>query len=107
MAKTIDNHIKMSNRCKRWTPEEDSRLVNQVRAFPQNLNKCFTIVSELTGRSKTACAARWYGILSKRTENAAFFTVSQHSKLLNRKNGAGERSTESIFKRIMRILKFS
>lgn len=97
----------MDNKNRRWTPEEDSRLVNQVRAFPQNLNKCFMIVSEMTGRTKMACATRWYTVLSKKPENAAFFTVSQHSKILNRKNGKGERSNKTIFNRILRILGFS
>ena len=26
---------------RKWTPEEDARLLRQVRAFPQNLHKCF------------------------------------------------------------------
>lgn len=46
----------MRREIKKWTAEEEALLLRQVRAFPQNLNKCFVIVSESTGRSKSAVA---------------------------------------------------
>lgn len=90
---------------KRWTPEEDKRLLQQIRVFPNNLQKCFIIVSEVTGRSPGACANRWYTKLSKDPDNAMFLTVSSHHKILNRKNGEGMRSTRSVFQRILKLLK--
>ena len=90
---------------KRWTEAEDRRLLQQIRVFPQNLNKCFLIVSEVIGRSPGACANRWYTKLSKDPANAMFLTVSSHHKILNRKNGEGIRSTRSVFRRILKLLK--
>lgn len=89
---------------RRWSPVEDSRLASQVRAFPQNLSKCFLIVAEETGRSPKAVAARWYQKVSKDPNNAAFVTVSANSKAVNRKNSSGTMSTPSVFRRILRIL---
>ena len=91
---------------KRWTIEEDRRLLQQIRVFPQNLNKCFIIVSEVIGRSPGACANRWYTKLSKDPANAVFLTVSSKHKIMNRKNGKGVRSSSSLFRRILKLLKF-
>lgn len=92
-------------RARRWTEEEDRRLLQQIRVFPQNLSKCFNIVSEVIDRSPTACAARWYTKLSKDPANAVFLTVSERHKIVNRKNGEGERSSRSIFHRILQLLR--
>ena len=91
-------------KAKRWTDEEDRRLLQQIRVFPQNLSKCFTIVSEVIGRTPTACAARWYTKLSKDPSNAMFLTISEKHRVINRKNGQGVRSTRSLFQRILRLL---
>jgi len=92
---------------KRWTIEEDRRLLQQIRVFPQNLHKCFLIVSEVTGRTPGACANRWYTKLSKDPANAVFLTVSSRHKVMNRKNGKGVRSTPGLFQRILKLLKFA
>ena len=55
-------------RNKKWTEAEESRLREQVRLFPQNLSKCFLIVSEVTGRTQSAVANRWYNKVSKEVE---------------------------------------
>ena len=90
---------------KRWTADEDARLLEQIRVFPQNLSKCFIIVSEVLDRTPTACAARWYTKLSKDPANAVFVTVSARHKTLNRKNGEGSVSNMNIFRRILKLLK--
>lgn len=89
---------------RRWTEQEDRRLLNQIRVFPNNLHKCFIIVAEAIDRTPTACASRWYTKLSKDPANAMFLTVSERHKILNRKNGEGVRSSRSVFQRILRIL---
>jgi hypothetical protein len=100
-----DNQITRTS--KRWTPQEDRRLLEQIKVFPQNLSKCFTIVSEVIDRSPSACANRWYTVLSKDPANAAFLTVSSRHKILNRKNGEGTRCTPSLFRRILALLRFN
>lgn len=91
---------------RRWTEAEDSRLLRQVKAFPQNLHNCFLIVAEELDRSPKGVAAHWYQVLSKKPEAIAFFTVSEHHKCFNRKNGKGKPSTVTIFKRIVKLLGF-
>lgn len=49
----------------RWTEEENKLLCSQVRAFPQNLSRCFIMVAEQTGRSVSAVSQHWYEYLSK------------------------------------------
>jgi len=89
---------------KRWTPTEDERLLRQVRAFPQNLTKCFMIVSEEVDRTPSAVAGRWYTKVSKRPEALCFFTASPRHVSKNRKNGMGITTTESIWRKFMRII---
>ena len=97
--------IKTVGTKKRWTPEEDKRLLQQIRVFPQNLHKCFLIVGEVIGRTPTACASRWYTKLSKDPRNPMFLTVSEKHKVVNRKNGEGTPSSTSLFRRILKLLK--
>lgn len=95
----------MSRNCKRWTEEEDERLLQQVRTFPQNLTKCFFIVSEVLDRSPSAVSARWYTVLSKRPDVMCFFTASSKHVCKNRKNGMGVESTRSIWRRLIAIIR--
>lgn len=99
--------IKTVGTKKRWTPEEDKRLLQQIRVFPQNLHKCFLIVGEVIGRTPTACASRWYTKLSKDPSNAVFLTVSEKHKTINRKNGEGTSCNRSIFRKILKLLGFA
>ena len=43
-----------NRRNRKWTNAEDERLLRQIRAFPQNLSRCFIIVAEETGRTERA-----------------------------------------------------
>ncbi len=89
---------------KKWTKEEERILLNQVRVFPQNLTKCFMIVSEQIDRSPGAVANHWYTKVSKDPDSLVFFTASQKHVSRNRKNGAGVESNESIWKKLVRII---
>ena len=93
-----------TNKSKRWTEEEEQRLIMQVTVFPQNLNRCFVIVSEVIGRSSSAVAAHWYAVTSKRPDVKCFFTASSKHIALNRKNGEGIPSTESIWRKLLRVV---
>ena len=90
---------------KRWTASEEAKLINQVRVFPQNLHKCFLIVSEETGRTPGAVANHWYTVTSKKPENMCFFTASEKHVSKNRKNGMGVISTRSIWKKLIAAIK--
>ena len=93
-----------NNSNKRWTRQEDQRLLRQVRQFPQNLHKCFLIVAEATGRTEGAVANRWYSKLSKDPEALCFFTASSKHVSRNRKNGAGVESSASIWRRLVNVI---
>lgn len=95
----------MANYNKRWTAAEDARLLRQVKAFPQNLNKCFIIVAEELERTDKAVAAHWYTKVSKDPRNTCFFTASPKHISKNRKNGAGVESNSSIWRRLMNIIR--
>lgn len=95
----------MSNANKKWTEAEDDMLLRQVSAFPQNLTRCFTIVSEVTGRSKSAVANHWYAVVSKKPDATCFFTASSKHVSRNRKNGQGVESSTSIWHRLLRVIR--
>lgn len=90
---------------KKWTEDEEQRLIRQVRAFPQNLNKCFLIVSEEIERTPAAIASHWYSVTSKRPEVICFFTASAKHVAKNRKNGEGVPSNPSIWCRLLTVLR--
>ena len=94
----------MARQTRKWTPEEEQVLVNQVRAFPQNMSKCFHIVAETIDRTPLAVSNHWYTKTSKNPENLCFFTASPVHVSKNRKNGMGEESTQSVWRRLLRIL---
>lgn len=97
----------MANRttkARKWTQSEEDRLLRQVRAFPQNLAKCFLMVSEETGRTPGAVANHWYTVTSKKPENMCFFTASEKHVSKNRKNGMGVSSTRSIWKKLLNAI---
>ena len=98
-----DSNVGNYNR--RWEKSEDERLLRQVRAFPQNLHKCFIMVAEEIDRTPTAVQAHWYAVLSKKPEALCFFTASPKHVSKNRKNGMGVESSNSIWRRLLRIIK--
>lgn len=90
---------------KKWTEEEEQRLIRQIRAFPQNLNKCFLIVSEEIERTPAAIASHWYSVTSKRPDVLYFFTASAKHVAKNRKSGEGVPSNPSIWRRLITVLR--
>ena len=89
---------------KRWTDQEDMIVVSEVKNSPTNLKAAFEAASKKIGRSKTACMCSWYTVLSKDKANACFVTISGKHQALNRKNGKGVKSSQSIFTKVLKIL---
>lgn len=94
----------MARQNRKWTTEEERVLIDQVRVFPQNLTKCFLIVAETLDRTPTAVASHWYTKTSKNPEVMCFFTASPVHVSKNRKNGMGEESSQSVWRRLLRVL---
>lgn len=97
--------MNQNRKAKKWTKSEEQRTLRQVRAFPQNMSKCFHIVAEEIGRSPGAVAAKWYTDLSKRPNVLEFATISSKHVCKNRKNGMGVESTPSLWRRIVALIK--
>lgn len=103
MARTRRNQSE--NRTNRkWTEEENSRLLRHIKARPQNLHYCFMMVAEETGRSAGAVANHWYTVVSKKPEALCFFTASPKHVSRNRKNGMGVESNDSVWRRLMAVI---
>ena len=79
--------------------------MRQIDAFPQNLHKCFIIVSEEINRTPQAVQAHWYSVLSKKPDTLCFFTASKHHVSKNRKNGIGVETNASIWRRFVNVLR--
>ena len=94
----------MNPKKKRWTIAEDSIVVAQVRKFPTNLTHAFKEAAKETDRTASACAYRWYSMLSKDSYNACFITISGNQKSLNIKNGEGTKCSQSLFTKILKLL---
>ena len=89
---------------RRWTEQEDDRLVRQVKFGCQNLKNCFFIVADEIGRTPGAVANHWYTKTSKRPDVICFFTASQTYISKNRKNGVGVESNRNIWNRLIRAI---
>lgn len=95
----------MSRQNRYWTPQEDALLLRYVKARPQNLHKCFLMVSEQIDRSVGAVANHWYTKVSKDPTNLCFFTASTKHVSKNRKNGAGVATNLSIWRRLLNVIR--
>lgn len=95
----------MSRQVRKWTEEEDNLLLRQVKAFPQNLNRCFLMVSQNIDRTPAAVANHWYTVVSKRSDAICFFTASSYHVSKNRKNGEGVHTNSNIWHRLLQIIR--
>lgn len=72
-----------------WTKDEDKALIRAIKKNPENLAKAFMTVSGKLGRTRAACATRWYTVVSKyyrQDVNDACFAIFSRNKLaINRK----------------------
>lgn len=90
---------------RKWTQQEDERLLRQVRVFPQNLHKCFHVVAEEIDRTPGAVANHWYSVLSKKPGVIEFGTISSKHFARNRKNGMGVEISSSIWRRFLHLIR--
>lgn len=98
------------NKNRKWTTEEEDVLLRYVEANPHNLHKCFERISEHLEeighhRTVSAVQAHWYAVVSKREDALCFFTASSKHVSKNRKNGEGTRTSISIWRRFLNILR--
>ena len=90
---------------RRWTQQEETALLRQVKSFPQNLSRCFIMVAEETGRTPQAVANHWYTVTSKKPENIAYLFLTPSYVNRNRKNGIGEETPPTLWIRVMSFIR--
>ena len=94
---------------KRWSPEEDTRLVKIVSEHSGNLHEAFRLfMQEFPERTFTATSLRWYSVLRKREDiNTCFITIDRKHRHPNSKNitkSASNKMKVSIWKKILNLL---
>lgn len=91
---------------RKWSAEEESILLDRVKAHPENLKCGFIEAAERVNRTQGACENHWYNVVSKDPDpdKTVFVTVSGHHVCRNRKNSAGAPIRVSKFHRIVKIL---
>ena len=92
---------------KRWTAQDEYRLIKNVEKHVLCLTKAFEVTSQEIQRSPKAVQAHWYMKTSKHCGRTLFMTVSGKHVAVNRKNAKGQPIKVSIFKRLLAILKLS
>lgn len=93
---------------KRWTKEEDKKLLKQVSVYPHNLKLSFMIVAEELNRTPAGVAAHWYNILSKKDDVIPYGLVSSKKIMFNRKSSKNNafiaNNTHSMWRKILDTL---
>lgn len=90
---------------KRWSRQEDLKLIRMVQSRPQNLHYCFMLIADELGRTESAVSGRWYAKVSRDPANLCFFTASSKHVSKNRKNGEGRPSNASIWSKLLSIIR--
>lgn len=76
----------MERQRKRWTPQEERVLINQVSRHADNLSQAFREAARLLGRSETSVSLRWYKTTRHKEETGICFAlVSKYCKGTNKK----------------------
>jgi hypothetical protein len=99
-------------RGKRWTTEEDTVLIDQVKRHANNITEGLRKASSYLDRTQEACAFRWYSVLSKNPNTeVCFVTIGLGTRSVNRKtvllkqNTQIEKTPTSWFKRVLSFFK--
>jgi hypothetical protein len=100
-----NSEVQEIRHCKKWSRAEDLRLLRGVQARPQNLHHCFMMVAEELGRTEGAVANHWYTVVSKDPANLCLFTASPKHVSKNRKNGVGQETGNSIWRRLLNVIR--
>lgn len=94
----------------RYTDEEDSVIISEIRKSPHNLSVAFRATSEKIGRSYSSVSLHWYTVL-RRKQGAVFMTVSGDMCTVNGKNVVVIKENtfpirKSIWSRIKKLFNF-
>jgi hypothetical protein len=96
----------MSRTLKRWTPEEERVLRDQVSRRPNNLAEAFRRVSVLIDRTPSAVSYHWYNVM--KNTNVCFMTasargVNPNSKIVRKEPEIIKTPKKSWWKSLLKI----
>lgn len=89
---------------RKWTPEEDRKVLEYVRTSVCCLTRGFENVASVIGRTPKACEGRWYNVLSKNPAVREFGTLSSAMMMYNRKIGVGTPVKKGLWNRLLQML---
>lgn len=98
---------------KKWTEQEDDRVIEALSEDSSNLRKVFRILAEELDRTPSAVELRWYMVLNnpehpKYRGTACFMTISKNSRSVNKKiadNNSTLHHNNSLWHRILKMMK--
>lgn len=88
---------------KPWTAQDEERLIENVKKNVTNLSKAFKLTSKEIQRTSGACAGHWYANTSIKSGHCLFMTISGKHIAINRKNGKGNKSSMSLYQKVLAI----
>ena len=74
----------MEKTWKKWTKEDESIVLREIKKSPNNLKSAFRRAADKTGRTEHSVSIQWYRKLSK--SSTVFMLVGQNTVNNNRKN---------------------
>lgn len=86
-----------------WTQGDEDALIKNVRENVTNLKKAFAITAKEINRTPLACSAHWYANTSIKSGHCLFVTISGKHIAINRKNGKGNKSDASLFRKVLTL----
>lgn len=95
---------------RKWTPEEEEILLDEIGRNPINLRMCFIAASIKIHRTPNACASHWYAYLSQSNEVAktGLITIGRHIAVRNKKRFKRgmrmERVPQGVFRHLLTLL---
>lgn len=95
---------------RKWTPEEEEILLDEIGKNPINLRMCFIATSTRIHRTPSACSSHWYAYLSQSNEKrkTGIITIGRHAAVRNKKRFKEglriENVREGIFNHLLDLL---
>lgn len=91
---------------RKWTPEEEEVLLDEIGRNPINLRMCFVAASTRIHRTPNACASHWYTCLSQSNDKrkTGITTIGRHIAVRNKKRFKEGMRMESVHEGIFNHL---
>lgn len=93
---------------RKWTPEDEDVVIDEIGKNPTNMKACFLAASAIIGRSPSAITSHWYCYMARREDVCAKLTIGRHACVKNKarlKNAEEPKSiARSVFDGLIRLV---